>query len=80
MAPSLAFLIKMNKAGWLLYYSTRCGYCRQVKEKLGAVKWALLNKVDCTNKPCPPDVAEIGVPTWKNVRTLELWDGGGIFR
>lgn len=76
--PSLIQIADLNKQGWVLYYSNRCGYCHAVKKRVGRVKWAAMNKVECSKGGCPRDIT--GYPTWRNSKTGALWSGEGVFR
>lgn len=77
---SIAVIKKLNNDGWVLYYASWCMHCKNLKKKLGVVKWTLLNKVDCANSKskCPSDIE--GYPTWKNSVTGSKWNGSPIFR
>lgn len=77
---SVALIKKLNAEGWILYYAAWCGHCKALKKRLGPIKWALLNKVDCANtkNQCPADIP--GYPTWKNMLTNALWNGEPTFR
>jgi len=76
--PSNSDIISLNKKGWVLYYADFCGFCKDVKENMGPIKWGLMNKVECTGNKCPVDID--GYPTWKNTYTGQHWTGEGVFR
>jgi hypothetical protein len=76
--PSNSEIFSINKQGWVLYYVDYCGYCKNIKKDLGPIKWAFMEKVECTKNKCPVDIKSY--PTWKNSITGQLWDGYGVFR
>jgi hypothetical protein len=71
-------IFEMNKDGWILYHSKNCGYCLDIKKNVGIIKWMLMNKRECSDGQCPPEI--LGYPTWLNTRTGAMWDGMGVFR
>jgi hypothetical protein len=75
---SLWEIVYINKDGWVLYHSKYCQYCLDIKKKLGLFKWSAMNKKECSNGGCPPQLK--GYPTWLNTNTGEEWDGRGVFR
>ena len=68
----------VNEAGWVLFHSKNCGYCVAIKKNVGPLKWASMNKKECSNGGCPSVIK--GYPTWYNTSTGETWDGVGVFR
>lgn len=76
--PSLTQIVEMNKRGWVLYYSKDCRYCHDVKRNMGPIKWAVMNKIECSNRKCPANINKY--PTWYNSKTGATSSGVGVFR
>ena len=58
-------IITANRDGWVLYYTDRCPHCKQLKQRVGRIKWAMMKKVNCdTANYCPVD----GVPMLYNIK------------
>jgi hypothetical protein len=71
-------IAEINSAGWILFHSKTCGYCLDIKKRVGILKWVMMNKRECSNTMCPPQITSF--PTWLNTHTLETWSGEGVFR
>jgi len=75
---SLKKIVEINREGWVLFHSNSCGYCLEIKKNLGIIKWTAINKRECSNIICPPQITSF--PTWLNTRTKKTWSGAGVFR
>lgn len=73
-------IIRINCAGWTLYYSHTCPHCIELRDNIPPYLWFAMSKVNCaaSNVQCPPEIKT--VPTWLNRYTKQTWDGRGVFR
>ena len=71
---------KLNRDGWVLYYSSTCPHCIRLKNNLHWWTWMAMKKYNCSDPSvrCPSEVKT--VPIWINKYTGQTWDGIGVFR